>query len=302
MIDRASTFANLEILDLLRARFVPVALDQAYERRENDAWGEFYRQFAGAGPRKDFQGTTQGFYVANAAGDLLLYNNNRDPEKLLRLLRQTIERFDASAAAHTNIAKLDVGVREARYAPKPPEGGLVLRVRSRVLGGYPTATNEFERAMQQSIGRDQAWITGEEHRSLVAGTMPSSLCERLARFHLVDNTRGEPTMWTREEIKISHAHLASGQLRFEFELASKDGKRSFRGTLMGTIEVAEERVSGMDLVARGIYTGSGQYTKGAPPEPFPFVTAFALATGEEPADRIPPQGSRGWIDGYLTPR
>ena len=65
---------------MLREDFVPVAIDQAYERRQKDNEGEFYRRIAGQGPRKDFDNTTQGFYVATAAGDLLLYNNNRDPD------------------------------------------------------------------------------------------------------------------------------------------------------------------------------------------------------------------------------
>ena len=56
MIDRVSTFANEEMAALLRERFVPVAIDQAYQRRQQDAEGEFYREFAGQGPRKDFEG------------------------------------------------------------------------------------------------------------------------------------------------------------------------------------------------------------------------------------------------------
>jgi hypothetical protein len=60
VLDRASTFADPEIIAALKSRFVPVALDQAYQRRQNDAEGEFYRKIAGQGPRNDFDDTTQG--------------------------------------------------------------------------------------------------------------------------------------------------------------------------------------------------------------------------------------------------
>ena len=66
---------------MLQEDFVPVAIDQAYQRRQKDKEGNFYREIAGQGPRDDFQNTTQGFYAATAAGRLLFYNNNRDPDK-----------------------------------------------------------------------------------------------------------------------------------------------------------------------------------------------------------------------------
>lgn len=59
---------------MLKADFVPVAVDQAYQRRQKDTEGEFYRKIAGQGPLSDFQGTTQGFYIATSTGELLLYN------------------------------------------------------------------------------------------------------------------------------------------------------------------------------------------------------------------------------------
>ena len=63
MLDRASTFADEEIVALLKTRFVPVAIDQAYQRRQQDAEGEFYRRIAGQGPRNDFRNTTQGMPI-----------------------------------------------------------------------------------------------------------------------------------------------------------------------------------------------------------------------------------------------
>jgi hypothetical protein len=99
VLDRASTFARPGIIALLQSQIIPVALDQAYERRQHDAEGEFYRLIAGQGPRHDFEATTQGFYLATASGQLLFYMNNRDPEKLERLLREKLAGLEPAQAA-----------------------------------------------------------------------------------------------------------------------------------------------------------------------------------------------------------
>lgn len=284
---------------------MPVALDQAYERREQDAWGEFYRAFAKQGPRAEMHTTTQGFYVATAAGELLLYNNNRDPEKLLRLLREARERFASSPAANAETAALARGARDPRYAPRPPEGGLVLRVRSQVLGGYAEPKDDYERAVQRSIGRDNLWFTREEREALLRGELAASALERLALFHLVDNTRGEPPMWTRAEVRRLEARLTNGIIEGRFELATdrtKPEPRSYHGELRGRIELRDGALQRFDLVALGSFRGEGRYTRHAPPGEFPFAVAFTLADGKAVADAIPPQGSRGWVDGYLAPR
>ena len=120
MIDRASTFANEEMAALLRERFVPVAIDQAYQRRQQDAEGEFYRHIAGQGPRSNFRRTTQGFYIATPGGRLLLYNNNRDPAKVLRLTKKAAREFDD---IREQVQPLPRGDLDARYNPAPPAGG-----------------------------------------------------------------------------------------------------------------------------------------------------------------------------------
>ena len=61
---------------MLQEEFIPVALDQWYERRQQDAKGEFYRKIAAQGPRNDFEQTTQGHYVCDATGKLFGFNGN----------------------------------------------------------------------------------------------------------------------------------------------------------------------------------------------------------------------------------
>ena len=116
---------------MLQTRFVPVAIDQAYQRRQQDTEGDFYRKIAGQGPRNNFQGTTQGFYIATADGELLLYNNNRDPNKVRRLMREKLTEFQQRRAARSDIAAITPEKKDPRYNVSPPSGGLVVRVRAK---------------------------------------------------------------------------------------------------------------------------------------------------------------------------
>ncbi|HEX5054685.1 MAG TPA: hypothetical protein VFZ65_23115 [Planctomycetota bacterium] len=299
MIDRASIFADERMGELLRTSFIPVALDQAYQRRQQDAEGEFYRRIAGQGPRSDFRQTTQGLYVATAAGELLLYNNNRDPEKVYRLVQQAQQRFHDSAAHSEHAAPIEPGDRDVRYAPRPPERGLVVRVRARVLGGYAPTDDVWQRAFQSSLSRDNLWVTAAEHDALVRGELPATLMQRIVRFHLVDNTRGEPPMWREDEVHDLEATLERGRLSGSVRLETEDGTRSYRAGLLGFVRTEKDRVVAFDLVASGRFQGEGPYTRGAPAGEFPFAVSFTLADGTDVADAIPPQASRGWIEGYI---
>jgi len=287
------------LLALLRSNFVCVALDQAYQRRQQDAEGDFYRRIAGQGPRNDFRRTTQGLYVATATGDLLLYNNNRDPDKVRRLVARALQRFQTSVAATTDAEPVEAGTPDARYNPKPPEGGLVMRVRAKVLGGYAATENEWQRIFQSALSRDNLWITPAEHEALVAGELPNAMLQRLARFHLVDNTRGEPPMWKADELRQLDFELSDARLRGSVHLETADGSRGYRADVLGFLRTVNDEVVSFDLVANGHFWGAGPYTGGAPAGRFPLAVAFTLADGTDTADAIPPQGSRGWIRGYL---
>ena len=284
---------------MLKRDFVPVAIDQAYQRRQKDTEGDFYRKIAGQGPRNNFRGTTQGFYIATPSGKLLLYNNNRDPAKVRRLMTQRLRQFgqsDESRSAAAVIAKSKV---DARYNPKPPRGGLVVRVHAKVLSGYEPTDNRWRRIFQSAVSRDNLWISAAEHRALANGEVATALQKRIARFHLVDNTRGEPPMWRENEIKSITMRVDGKSLVGKVQLRSRDGKRGFDADLRGRIDVKQGRVVRLDLVASGKFWGEGRYTRGAPKGRFPLAVSFTLADGSDTADGIPPQGSRGWVRGYI---
>ncbi len=299
MLDRASTFADPETAELLKTRFVPVAIDQAYQRRQKDAEGDFYRKIAGQGPRNNFQGTTQGFYIATPSGKLLLYNNNRNPERVKRLIKEKLVEFSAGEKQSSFAAVAEPESLDPRYNPAPPAGGLVIRVRAKVLGGYAETSDGWQQIFQSALSRDNLWISKAEHQALARGEILKSLQMRMARFHLVDNTRGEPPMWRENEIREVEMTLEGGQLRGNFHLETPDGRRGFVGEILGRVASKDGRVVRFELAAAGDFWGEGPYTRGAPAGKFPLAVAFTLADGSDVADAIPPQGSRGWVPGYI---
>ena len=284
---------------MLRTRFVPVAIDQAYQRRQKDAEGEFYRKIAGQGPRSNFQSTTQGLYIATAQGKLLLYNNNRDPAKVQRLLKEKLNIFQQNLAEYSRAVAIKPGKVDARYNVSPPKGGLVVRVRAKVLGGYEPTTDRWLAIFQSALSRDNLWISAAEHQALVQGQIPVSLQKRIARFHLVDNTRGEPPMWREKEIRQLKMTVRGNRIEGQVLLRTDSGERGYQAELFGELEVKSGKVVRLDLLARGDFWGDGPYTRNAPKGRFPLAVSFTLADGTDVADRIPPQGARGWLPGYL---
>ena len=299
MLDRESTFAQPEIVALLKTRFVPVAIDQAYQRRQQDTEGDFYRKLTSQSPRNNPNSTTQGFYIATAGGDLLLYNNNRDPEKVLRLMKQKLREFQSRPQEAGEAAPIEAAKTDPRYHVEPPEGGLVIRVRAKILDGYEPTTDRWRSIFQNATSRDNLWVTRGEHEALVRGQVPKSLQQRIARYHLVDNTRGEPPMWKPSEIRRLHMELSEGELTGNVELATDRGGRGFDAEIRGNVKVESGKVVRFAVVCLGQFWGQGAYTRGAPEGKFPLAITFTLADGTDIADRVPPQGSRGWIEGYL---
>lgn len=275
-----------------------VSLDQWYTRRQQDTEGEFWRKIAAQGPRNDAGQTQQGLYLVGADGQLLAYTNNRGPERVRGLLEQAARDY-----SHPVDAKpLERQSTDAKYKVALPEGAVVVRVQTRVDGGYAPTDDRWESLFQSAVSRDNLWITAEEQVALAQGTVPEALAVRILRFHLVDNTRGEPPVWSREEIREWSLTIENGKLVGSAHLETEDGSRGYQATLQGELAWGQDqRLQQCHIWVEGQFWGSGPFTRNPPPGKFPLVIAFRLADGSEPADSLAPHGSRGWLPGYLRP-
>jgi hypothetical protein len=273
---------------------VPAAIDQFYQRQQKDAEGDFYRKLVAQGPWKDVARTTQGLYIATADGNLLGFDNHRGPQQIRKLLKQSLLDFQPA-----ELASIEPGPADPRFARTPPQGGLVVRVTAKVLGGYEPTDDEWQQIFQSALSRDNLWIRADEHQALVRGELLESLKRRIAQFHLIDNTRGEPTNWEVADIRKLDLQLVGGKLTGSVELETKSGDRGYVADLLGFVETQNGRVVRLDMVAKGLFWGEGQFTLGAPKGKFPLAVAFTLTSGDEEADCVPPQGSKGGLEGYI---
>ena len=90
MLDRASTFADDEVIALLQKKFVPVTANASHRDWSPDEESEFYRQvvYQREGIHKGV--TSQGFYIFSPDGKLISGWNNRDTDKVKRLLNAAL--------------------------------------------------------------------------------------------------------------------------------------------------------------------------------------------------------------------
>jgi hypothetical protein len=319
---RALAFSDPAIGRMAVEDFVPVAGDDWYERRRDDAEGRFFRAVADQGPRKGEGGSTrQGIYVFTADGQLLVYRNSQDAAVMRDVLRQGLAAWNNLPAGRRQPGAVrvgDAGETDARYTRTPPAGTLVVNFHTRILDR--AGKDDFCRGTCGTVGGDHAaldhlWITAAECRALVPEKphhgdkvpLPPAVVERILRFHLVDNTRGEPAAWHREDIRSQDLTLTVEQagddgvgLRLEGSaLLATDAdlaraRRGFDVRLLGHLhyDAGKKAFDRFDVVALGEHWGDSKFTPGARPGRTPLGVAFELANGTSPADRVPPQGAR----------
>src|SRR5262249_6243697 len=117
--------------------FIPVAGDDWYQRRRQDAEGEFFRKVADQGPRKGQGGSTrQGIYVFTAGGKLLAYRNHHDPAVMRSAIQQGLKEWRKLPETERKPGAVNVGETgktDANYTRALPPGGIVINVWTRIL-------------------------------------------------------------------------------------------------------------------------------------------------------------------------
>src|SRR5262245_51228068 len=261
--------------------YVPVTGDDWYERRRDDEEGKFFISVANQGPRKGEGGSTrQGIYCLTADGKLLTYKNaGQAPDVMRDTLRHGLAEWKKLPEERRKPGAVkveDIGKTDPTYTRTPPPGGLIVTVYTRILDrekdGYCKGTCKTLGGDQAA--RDHLWLTEAEWKSLIPANpargaqspLPEKIAERILRFHLTDNTRGEPPMWRREDIRksefaLSVEHVGAEAIRFQLQgsalLATQaDAEKADRGfdvQLAGEIRYdrVKKVIDRFDVVAIG---------------------------------------------------
>jgi hypothetical protein len=327
-------FADPAVIRLAQEAFVPVVGDDWYQRRRDDAEGRFFRAVsdqAGRGSRAPNGGSTrQAIYCLTASGKLLSCKNaGQHPGETLKGLRAGLDAWNRLPASERQPGAVRVGdfKPDPGFDRTPPPGTLILNAYTRALSR--AGRSPYRRAESKTEGvprgtqRDHLWLTEAEWKALLPANpkegdtarVPDAVARRIFRFHLVDSTLGEPVPWERDEVRsgtltvtVEEVGAAGVRLRLDgaaLMATSADAARAARGydvRLLGYLNynARQKAIDRFDVVALGDCWGKNPvYDRGRPGRT-PLGTAFELARGGGPADRVPPQGAR-WLPGYLDP-
>jgi len=304
-------------------RFVPVAENcSPLQRAQQDAKGEYFRYIAEQG---HYAGRTlpsasrQGLYAFRADGTLLASVNTREARPLLGMLERALDRWEENP--RTIAEAPDTYDPDPRFRSRYPEGGLVLLTTTRDLPrAADTRPDDLRR---HAFNHDYAWFTREEAASLVptdpriGGVMPVPLpiVRRIARFHLLDSTRGETPAWRAEDVEVADLTVeVTGldgevvELRLEgrirnhahgtwairgFQPPESDQDRGFDAWLLGFLayDRATSAFTRFDTLAVGTRWGGTEYNgRYDDLAPAPLGVMFELA-GSLPRDRTPPHAN-----------
>jgi hypothetical protein len=260
-----------------------------------DTEGELCRKIIDQSPT----GNLQGLYIVNTAGDLVGHIYEFDPKQIRRTLEKALRDFKPLDAPLT-----DPGRRDAKF--DLPEGVVVVDVFTKVLGGYGpvkskegTLHAEMEKAWQNGLGRDHLWIRKDEAEALAKDILPESLKKRIARFHLVDDSRGTPLWWKESEVKSVEMTLRQGRLTGAVRFESAGGDRGYEAELLGFVAAKGGKLTRFDVVAKGDFWGKAIYSDRSTPEgggpkgKYPLANAFSLADATDGLYRLQPDVLRG---------
>jgi hypothetical protein len=328
VISRQSVWTDPQVRKLT-AKFIPAADEVGRLQSGWDAECQLFQKIAEQGHfggRTQPSRTRQGTYAITADGTFLASWNKNDPRIVADKLRTSLKKWDRLKAEGRTFAGADLlDITELSRADRYfPEEGLVLKVNTRDLPRDPPQQEPWADAWNQ----DFAWFTKQEARQFLPGKIapgrtrevPRPLVERLARFHFLDNVRGQtppfPARAIEDATLTGRVTAVDGDLvslRLEGRTkAVQKGDWSIQGfqdmnqpsgqergldlKLLGSarFDRKQGRFVGFEVVAVGTRSGGTQYNcRGDDLAPAPFGAVLRLA-GETRAERVAPEHFRGY--------
>ena len=277
----------------LSSEFIPVVGNtHELQSGRSPARDWFMATVAKVKPQVNEGQTAQGFYVVAPDGAAYVFNNNRSVDRVLQAMDKAIVDYKANPPAKVDISDQ---LRNASFGVRVPSDASVLRIFARVRP-LPLGCD----SSNENVARDHIWVTAEEGKTMaLSGNVPETLALRLARFHFVDNVRGEPDHWGLSDVRelaftlkrqIEVDGIVTSSLTGHFEMRNEPLDRGLTGTIEGEAAIDKKSGSIKRFVAycEAQAWGHSTYTPNPPAGKFPMVFAMLLAT-DKISREVPPQ-------------
>lgn len=239
MAGRRSVWSNEKIIAEAE-HFVPVTDEVWRLQRGTDAECRHFQKMADQGHYKAEGGTRQGIYVMTAGGKLLASINTRNGEDVLKMMLKGLEAWKQTTKADRTLPE-GFTLPRKRWEDSFPGDGLILRSWNVDFG------SGADRARRNV---DHVWFSAKEARGWIGNNLEvgathevsKAIVERLVRFHLVDNIRGQTLPFMPEEVgactittTVTVKLTEETRTLVVFEIkgstaAKSDGKTTFEGS------------------------------------------------------------------------
>ena len=294
-------------------------------QRGSEADCIFFQHAVNKGKRITGRGSYQGTWILAPSGKLLAHINTRNIDKQLKVMRAGLEAWEALSPEERRLPPGAEFRPTHRWELNYPEGGLVLERIGRELVPEGLAGEPH-----RSWNVDYAWASREEilgqtqmdfiGRGGLSESNMNALALRLARFHLIDNVRGQSIPFAEEEIQSAELRaiwqsdtpqqrtlLLRGHTKALADNTWRMGDNSWKPARplahgiecelsgVATWDKVEERFTRFELVAVGKRWGRTQNNgRGRDPSPGRVAFHFEIPAGKR---RVAPT----FVSAYAAP-
>ena len=166
-----------------------------------------FQEIANKGHYRKVGGSRQGIYICSPSGELLSSVNSLNSNVVLEVIQKGLDTWGQLPVDKKKLPEDFTKEIEHRWEDSYPKDGLILKgAKADLLSDPPKFSERGDRWNMDYIWFNKSeaknWIP-KNHVKGEAIECPSIIKDRLFRFHLVDNVRGQTLPFAPQEIKKS---------------------------------------------------------------------------------------------------
>jgi len=170
-----------------------------------------FQEMANKGHYRKVGGSRQGIYICSPRGTLLASVNSLNPDVVLETIETGLQKWNELPASEQNLPENFTPSITHRWEDSYPYNGLILKgAKADLLTDPPRFSDRGDR-----WNMDHIWFNNAEANLWLPNKYevghsyecPKIIKDRLFRFHLVDNVRGQTLPFAPEEIKVSNLKI-----------------------------------------------------------------------------------------------